>query len=424
MAQGLTLHFGNLGPELLDKIFLKLDTIRDLASFILTARFVYHRFDVQQRTILFRVLQNELGPALTDARFLFVFPYSNPEDKVRYYDWIRIMAGVYREMLDGDTDPGLPPLKELTALCRTLRYINFITNIYETVQLGWFDFCGGGSTPATARLSHQERRRVIRAFYLRQIVSNAWASTRRLPLWSDRDSDAFGNPRREQDETLGLYSAFKPWDLQYVDHANIFIMRLCRALVCRAPEVVGEGAREISPRQFGDLHAHLDHLVRYLQAYPGVANAVVSDMQSGIVHPRDESLHKEFKRRYELLPLTYLWQESRAESFLDPIVRKQEQEQQRDSLEMDCYVKADPGQPPFGWSDALRGRYVAQYGSGLCSIPWLPPWEARKKEWAHTSLVGRWRHCGFALWDQERVEALKRLKRFEALHTGFLLDRL
>jgi hypothetical protein len=263
----------------------------------------------------------------------------------------------------------------------------------------------------------------MRAFYLRQIVSNAWASTRHLAQWSERDSDAFGNPRREQDESLGLYSAFKPWDLQYIDHVNIFIVRLCRVLVCRAPEMVGEGAREISPRQFGDLHAHLDHLVRYLQAYPDVANAAVSDMQSGIVHPRDGSLYQDFKRRYELLPLTYHWQETRAHSFRDPIVDKQEQEQQRDSLEMDYYVRADPGEPPFGWSDALRGRYVARYGPGLTNIPWLPPWESREKEWAHESLVGRWRHSGFALWDQERVEALRKLKRFEGLQTGFLLDR-
>jgi hypothetical protein len=95
------LHLGALPPELFDKIFFELDTIRDLANFIVTARFVYHRFKAGRRTILFRVLQNELGPALPDARFLFVFPYSNPADEVRYYDWIYVMAGVYRDMLPG-----------------------------------------------------------------------------------------------------------------------------------------------------------------------------------------------------------------------------------------------------------------------------------------------------------------------------------
>jgi hypothetical protein len=60
---------------------------------------------------------------------------------------------------------------------------------------------------------------------------------------------------------------------------------------------------------------------------------------------------------------------------------------------------------------------------GLTVIPWLPPWESKEKERAHTSLVSRWRYGGFALWDRERVEALKRLKKFEPLQTGFLLDR-
>ncbi|KAL2138916.1 hypothetical protein VTI28DRAFT_6048 [Corynascus sepedonium] len=413
------LHLGTLSPELFDKIFFELDTIRDLASFVVTARFVYHRFKLQRRTILYRVLQNELGPALPDARFLFVFPYSDPADEVRYYDWIYIMTGVYREMLGGEGDPGPPTLKELTELCRTLHRINFITDIYATAQLGWFDFCGGGGTPATAPLSHRERRRVMRAFYLRQIVSNAWASTRRLARWTDLDSDAFSNTSREQGKSLGLFSAFEPWDLQHIDHVNVFTKRLCCALVCHAPEVVGEGARDITPRQFGDLYARLDHLVRYLRAHPDVAKAAVGDVQSGTVHPRDESLYQEFVHRYELLPLTCIWQEQRAESFPDPILDKQEQ----DGLEIDNCVGDDPRQVPFGWSDALRGRYTHCYGSGLTIIPWLPPWESKEKEWAHTSLVSRWRHCGFALWDRERVEALKRLKRLEALQTGFLLDR-
>ncbi|KAK4032173.1 hypothetical protein C8A01DRAFT_50974 [Parachaetomium inaequale] len=379
------LQLGSLAPELFDKIFFELDTIRDLASFVVTARFVYHRFKPQRRAILFRVLQNELGPALPDARFLFVFPYSDPADEVRYYDWIRVMSGVYREMLGGEGDPGAPAPKELTELCRTLHRINFITDIYATAQLGWFDFCRGRGTPAAAPLSHRERRRVMRAFYLRQIVSNAWAPTRRPARWSDRDLDVFGNTSREPAKSLGLFSAFESWDLQHIDHVNVFTMRLCRALVCHALEVLGEGAREISPRQFGDLYAHLHHLVRYLRAHPGVAKAAVGDVQSETVHPRDESLHQEFVHRYQLLPLTCYWQEDRAQSFPNPILDKQEQ----DGLEMDHRVGDDTGQVPFGWSDALRGRHVHWYGSGLTTIPWLPPWESREKDWAHTSLVSR-----------------------------------
>jgi hypothetical protein len=321
------LHLGSLAPELFDQIFFELETIRDLASFVVTARFVYHRFELQRRAILFRVLQNELGPALLDARFLFSFPYSDPGDEVRYYDWIHVMAGVYREILAGKGDLEVPTHKELTELCRTLRQINFITDTYASAQLGLFDFCGGRGTPATAPLSHRERRRVMRAFYLRQIVSNAWASTRRLARWRDLDLEAFGDTSREQSKSLGLFSAFEPWDLQHVDHANVFTMRLCRALVCHAPEVLGEGgAREILPRQFGDLHAHLDHLVRYLRAHPGVAKAAVGDVQSATVHPRDESLHQEFVHRHQLLPLNSSLQADRARSFPDPIFDKQEQD--------------------------------------------------------------------------------------------------
>jgi hypothetical protein len=101
---------------------------------------VYHRFRARRRTILFGVLQNELGPALPDARFLCAFPYSDPAAEERYYDWIRVMAGVYRDMLPGGKggqgvrgDPGpTPSLEELTELCRTLHLINFVTDTYVT----------------------------------------------------------------------------------------------------------------------------------------------------------------------------------------------------------------------------------------------------------------------------------------------------
>jgi hypothetical protein len=161
------LHLGTLPPELFDKIFFELDTIRSLASFIVTARFVYRRFKPRRSTILFRVLQNELGPAFPDARFLFVFPYSNAADEVRYHDWIHVMAGVDRDMLPGRegegvrADPGPHNLKELTELCRTLRLINFITDIYVATQLESFDWSGGGGMPATAPLSRLERCRRI-----------------------------------------------------------------------------------------------------------------------------------------------------------------------------------------------------------------------------------------------------------------------
>ncbi|KAK4150282.1 hypothetical protein C8A00DRAFT_46286 [Chaetomidium leptoderma] len=426
------LHLGALPPELFDKTFLELDTIRDLANFIVTARFVYHRFRARRRTILFRVLQNELGPALPDARFLFVFPYSDPADEVRYYDGIYVMAGVYRDMLPGGErqgvlpggqgvrgDPGPPTVKELTELCRTLHLINFITDTYVAVQLASFDLVGGGGTPATAPLSRLERRRVMRAFYRLQIVSNAWASTRRPAYWDDLDSNAFSNTSTEQGQSLGLFAAFDPWDMQHIDHANYFVMHLCCALVHRAADVAAGGGHEISPHQFGNLHAHLHHLVRYLRAYRGVAKAAVGDLQSGKSLPDDERLQKEFVDKYELLPLTSYWQKHRSQSFPDPILDRQEQ----DGLLMDSFVGDGPGQVPFGWSDALRGRYVHWYGAGLRDIPLVPPWESREKGWAHVSVIELWRLSGFALWDRNRVEALKRLRRFEALQTGFVLDR-
>ncbi|KAK4119242.1 hypothetical protein N657DRAFT_650342 [Parathielavia appendiculata] len=415
------LCLGALPPELFDNIFFALDTIRDLAKFVVTARFVHNRFKARRQTILFHVLQKELGYTLPDARFLFVFPYSDPGDAARYHNWIHVMTGAYLDMLgrSGDQafrgDPGPPTPKELTALCRTLHLINSITDIYATVQLTSFDKAGGGETPATTPPSRLERRRIMRAFYRRQIVSNAWASTRRPAHWDDDDSHAFSNTSTENGQDLGLFAAFDPWDMQQIDHVNCFILRLCRALVLRAAEMEAE----ISPSQFGNLHAHLDHLVRYLRAHRAVAEAAVADLQSGNPLPHDERLEREYVNRYELLPLLSCWQTHRSQEFPDPVRDRQEQ----DGLPMDPENVGDgPGQVPYGWSDALRGRHIHWYGEGLRGIPWLPPCPTTEKSWAHTSVIECWRRYGFALWDRKRVEALKRLSWFQALQTGFVLD--
>ncbi|KAK3898135.1 hypothetical protein C8A05DRAFT_47461 [Staphylotrichum tortipilum] len=297
------LHLGALPPEVFDKLFSELDAIHSLASFILTARFVYHRFRPRRETILFRVLQNELGPALPDARFLFVFPYADPADDEHYYDWLYVMAAVYRDMLPRpkglgvlrDPEGGGALLDRLTALCRTLHHINFLADTYTTMLLTSFSAAGGDGTAATAPLSRAERRRVVRAFYRWQVVSNAWASTRRPAYWEIHDSNVFSSTSSTGAQRTGLLAVFDPWEMQQIDHANYFVLQLCRALVFRAEEAgeAGQGIREISPRQFADLHAHDDHLVRYLRAHPALTKAALADPQPGQTPQQDERVRKE-----------------------------------------------------------------------------------------------------------------------------------
>ncbi len=233
------------------------------------------------------------------------------------------------------------------------------------------------------------------------------------------DSNAFSNTSTDEGQSLGLFAAFSPWDMQHIGHANYFIMRLCRTLVHRAAEVAAAGGgRDISPRQFGNLHAHLDHFVQYLRARRDVATAAVGDWGKSL--PHDERVRIEFVHRYELLPLSSHWQQDRSQTFPDPILDGEEQE---DGLLVGSLVGDGPGQVPFGWADALRGRHVYWHGGGLSYIPSVPPWDSDEKRWAHGSVIELWRLAGFALWDRSRVEVLKRLRRFEALQTGFVVDR-
>lgn len=148
-------RLGALPCELFDKILVNINAIRDLAHFITTARFAYRRFKIQRRAVLFRVLQNELGPVLDDARFLLIFPYSDPTDPDLYIDHLHEMAGVYHKMLQRDNNKNslpvrgdaLPSFEDLKGICRTLHQVNFIADMYIMAQLALFDNAGGGGTP-------------------------------------------------------------------------------------------------------------------------------------------------------------------------------------------------------------------------------------------------------------------------------------
>ena len=411
-----------LPSELLDTILLEIETIRDLAHFIATARFVYQRFQIQKRAVLYSVLQNELGTVLVDARFLSVFPYSDPADQPQYLGWLNLMADAYRDMLRAGNMPvrgdALPSLNELTALCHTLHHINLIADMYVTARLSSFDLGGGGRTPATAPISPLERRRLVRAFYRRQILSNAWAATRRPRHWTNEDTAAISNSSTHQGEPLGLFGTLEPWELQHIDHADAFTMRLCLALVHHSPRTA-DGAPGIPPAHFDDLFAHQHRLARFLQTHRDVAELAARDLPAGSEPAHCTRLRDEYENPYQMIPLRLAWQASRAEAFPDPVTDKWDE----DGLVVP-YVGEGLDLVPYGWLDALRGRYVKWFGEGLHSIPWLPAWQSDRQSSDQFIALTLWRDAGFALWDRERVEALKKLSVFGALDTGWVLNRL
>ncbi|ROV93965.1 hypothetical protein VSDG_06234 [Cytospora chrysosperma] len=433
-------YLGALAPELLDLIFFETDSVCALANFIATAGFIYHRFGQRKRSILWRVVQNELGPVLVDAMFLRLFPYAEP-GRPHYWEayWDRIHDGgaLYREMFAEDTravDHGPPrhappSLAELTELCRTLHHVNFLASAYIAVQLRSFSTEGN---LAAAPPSRTERQRVLRAFYLRQIVSNAWAPARRQPNCVEEDLAALSNTSDHRGVRLGLFAAWEPWELQQIDHANKFVTQLCVALCLAGAEQ--PAARRIGKLEFGDIFSHADHLARYMQAHPSVAGAALRALPSLLglgnqearvaAAPPPDDIDM-FIRQYCMLPLRFAWQYLCSETFPDPA---------REQREADSSGGAQAGgaslnfggdavkSPPFGWVDALDGRYLNWYGEALDSHPRITPVprDDESPPPLHRSL-NLWRSAGFTLWDRRRVEAMKEVNRFKTLQTGWAL---
>jgi hypothetical protein len=74
---------------------------------------------------------------------------------------------------------------------------------------------------------------------------------------------------------------------------------------------------------------------------------------------------------------------------------------------------------PYGWLDALRGRYVRWFGEVLHCFPGWLSGKNDCRPFERSTFCELWRHAGFCLWERERVEALKGLGMFGGqLNTG------
>lgn len=443
MAVETPCYLSALAPELVANIFNQLDSIRALGNLITTSRYVHQIFEGRRETIVSRVLQNELDLVLVDARFLRGFPYDGNDGKphARYFNRIHSAALVYRDMLNNSrhgVDDVVLTREELTELCRTLHTMNFLADIYIAAQRRRLD---GGSGSSAEPPSRSERLRVLRAFYRRQIICNAWAPTEREPGWGMRDVAAMSNTSTHQGVRLGLLSAFEPWELEQIDHINFFTMQLCAAL-CTATETTPAAAaaapatettQRVSQDEFGQLMSHVDRLARYLQRHPILADAALRD----VVPPSEEvcggaddiaTTFCRFTRRYRLHLFDSYYQNLRERDFPDPERDVSEQHQagqdeDTNTLREVKFVGDSVDQPPFAWVDAFGGRYVNQYGAGLESIGEDAIGEDGTDSYPRFVTLLLWRATGFAFWDRWRVESIKKQDKWaESLRTGWMLE--
>jgi hypothetical protein len=435
-------------PEVIGHVYAELDSLRTLGSFIATCRYIYQCFENQRGALITRILQKELGPVLTDAKFLCLFPYMEPRD-MELWDRIHAAAGLYRDMLNGvrqgegegdgddsnnNNNNNMPSFKELTQICRTFYEMRYLVNTYITAQqLSW----GGGGIVA-APPSRVEWLRVLRAFYRRQILCNAWAPTRRDESWLEKDMVAISNTSDHQGRSLGLCAAFpEPWELQQVDHIDHFVLRLCMALHLETTKQDGANVTSglpmadrvpvIDQAKFGCLYSHVDHLVRYMREHPTIANAALLALPSlpklfSNEIPGAAPAYSGFAQRCNLPFLRFGWQSHRSEILPDPARDGSEQGQQQEgSRPTVSFVRDAVETPPFGWVDALDGRYLNWFGEALHSSPGtLMPTDGEAFDARYIPLE-LWRAAGFTLWDRWRVEALKEQDQTRLLRTGWIV---
>ncbi|KAI1138652.1 hypothetical protein F5Y05DRAFT_46134 [Hypoxylon sp. FL0543] len=428
-----------LAPELIENILFQLDSISALGNFITSCHYVHECFKRHRDHLVFHVLSNELGPVLVDARFLFKFPYANPRfdnsphESMAYWGKLHTSAELYKDMLGADRDyheQGIAALgpEELPRLCQTLHRMNLLARTYVTVHFQ-HSYTRHGSPAGTTPLSRAERLRILRAFYRRQIICNAWVPTERgpEPRWSEYDVAAISNTSDHQGVPLGLFASFEAWELQQVEHVNFFVTRLCAALLLFGEKEV-QGAngflgpavsyRLTDEAEFGEIFSHTDKLTRYWRSCPMLAEAALRSMPS---HPRLMSrqlldavpAYSQLSRRYCLPCLGYAWQTNRFDRFPDPA---------RDVRAKIHFAGDNVESLPFGWVDGLDGHHVNWFGKALHSEVAKTSYNTPELSLARLDNLELWTAAGFALWDRWRVEALKELDQMRPFRTGWIVQ--
>jgi len=480
----------SLAPELIDLILCEVTSISDLANFILSSRTIYTRFELRKQIILLRVLQNELGPVFVDARFLYRFPCAKIVDengrRDKYCAYLETMGNVYHNLVTrharGDDEP--LDMDELNQLCRMQHSVSKFAEKYlwfmldqlfgrqvseedqrkHTVSDKEAATFQDAFSIITAPASRSERLRIIRAIYRRQIICHAWApfERRKLDVWTFQEVAALAepvlgsqipNPRQSGFETSSrkgksLLAQFEPWEMEQVVHIDNFITELCITLteVAELEEAARTGAviqpmlqRIRKPKQqpqyearlaaFADIFLNITNLVHYMDTHQDIMDVAISALLGQelpnwpLLGMRKSRIRDMYATELELRPLFASFQVDRM--ILDPARDRLERE--RSPLE---FVGDDGDNslkhPPFGWIDALDGRYLNWWGNAFDMVLWSPRPPDRLEEYdlaeqeSHIKNVELFVNYGFVFWDQPRVEALKRLEKCKDLQRGWM----
>ncbi|KAK0710399.1 hypothetical protein B0T21DRAFT_376534 [Apiosordaria backusii] len=388
-------------------------------------------------------MENALGPAAPDAVFLSCHGYNS--EFIYEFDgdpaWWEVLSSVasdhFRFLYDNKTTPFSSLVQgkhdEVMAVCTELWTMEFLTNLYIDTRLRSFRNVGRQTAhPLTKSLkllrktacappSSAERLRVLRAFYRRQQLCNIWAPTERVELIGDymvfdEEMIAINKTTVDDDDSedhrpLGLLAIFEEWEQQQIDHINVFVSRLCAAL-CLAADAHKD---PISEDLLGDMMCKATSLVKYIHDHRRIAdhaidkvalfprcdtNCRLSNNGDGRNHPYGEAIDK-----FSLPFFTAEWNSLRREVCPDDYM---------DEGFWCRFTKDAVDSPPFGWVDAVDGWY--RNGIGRAFVGKIDEVDDGYKDIADvydpgqdTYALGVFRVAGLAMWDRNRVEAIKEL---------------
>ncbi|KAI0403847.1 hypothetical protein F4802DRAFT_272317 [Xylaria palmicola] len=244
-------------------------------------------------------------------------------------------------------------------------------------------------------------------------------------FWSGHDVAALCNTSDHEGVRLGLFSAFKPWELQQINHVDCFVRWQCEALH-PSWEWATHGITLDEP---GKVFFYAESLVRYIREKSTDFTDNLADTRL-LAPPSGEMFMSNVP--YSLGCLTTSVQTWRSQGFPDPVRdRPVHPQQQGDGSNNTIEFVGDAvDRPPFGWIDATDGLNVYLFGDALVRPgSYVDDYEVYdlRIEQAANGLRYRWvefwERAGFTFWDKSRVEALKKSGKLKIFQTGWVVRR-
>ncbi|KAJ2993037.1 hypothetical protein NUW58_g1968 [Xylaria curta] len=376
--KGQTSLIESLNTDALAEVMSACYSLEDLRALIHASPVLYRGFLSAKRTILLNMVEEDLGPGIRDAvGFVLIGKLDTNTSSERFREQIKQAVRRYAALPAGRMAVSSATDGHIIKIIQINRAVQFFARGYITARLYLTQFEGGAS--------NSERLRISCAIIRHQFLT----TLRPQGDWKGEGTYMFHN-------------LFQAWEIQQIAMVHSFIGSFSSHFIANNP--IGELKRETWDLVELRRNVIAEKLMQEPEHY-NIRKQVkdeINYLKSGYFSSCFEESHfflsQAIGRKEHLIP-------SGSEA-LDNFERRRDRLYAREKEMPAITAGRLATDPPYAWVDALDGLNCCRWGFDLVRVP--GPETTTDYHKVVVRKIIEWCWTGYAFWDKEHVEALKK----------------